>query len=157
MLIRCGTAHNRQDHAKTRARNAKAHKNFQKLMRAGRDRISRKNQASRIHQSANDNGFAIPEFLSNRAKNRLPHAPSKVLDGKSQRKLCAQPTKFVRYGNLKNPKTCSNGKADHNDKTAPDEDGGENRIALHLHLSCQRPQACHAATDIAPHAQGRQC
>ena len=66
-----GAAHNGQDHAKARARDAKAHQNFQKLHGAGGAGIAAEQQAKGIHQSPRDDSAPVAKPFGQRAKHRL--------------------------------------------------------------------------------------
>ncbi len=97
VLVRRGPRNHRKDHAKARARDAKAHEDLQYFMLPRCDGVGRHNKPDHVKRHAKDDRFAVLKLFSNRAEDRLANALSEVLDRDGETEFRTQPA--VLFGN----------------------------------------------------------
>ena len=132
VLVRGRPPHNGEDHAEPGARDAEADEPSIGLMFDRRRGIGRQEQPHRIDHRPDDNRPPIANLLGQRAKDRLPNAPSEVLDRDGEGELAARPCEFLGNGDLEHAEGGPHGEADHDDDTSDHQDRGEQgRAALH--------------------------
>jgi hypothetical protein len=81
LLVRRRAAHDGEDDAEPRARDAEAHEDFENLVLAGRDGEGpRQHQPGGIEQRAQHDRAPVAEPFGDGAEDRLADAPGEVLD-----------------------------------------------------------------------------
>ena len=65
----------------------------------------------------------------------MPEPPGKVLDRDGKTEIGAQPAEFGGDGNLENAESGPDRKADHQDDTTDDQDGGKEGRAVLVHAA----------------------